>query len=158
MRALIPFAVTAALLAAACGGDGNDDAEPTSDHNEPFMDASAPQLDDTAYVAALCDGVEGYMAVIQSKGEEEVRTARQEFEAKVRSLHPPEGTEAFQRDFVAYIDGAQSDPTLLLTTDPPLPTGELRTRLADAEAGADCQYQLFTRSDATPAPSATPGG
>ena len=60
----------------------------------------------------------------------------------------------FQRDYVGYLDNAESEPTILVTTDPPLPEGELRERLAAAEASADCAYPFFARSEASP----TPGG
>jgi hypothetical protein len=155
MRPLLFMLVAASLVLVACGGGDNDD-ETTPDAEQPFMDTSAPQLSDTDYVAGLCDGVEGYMAAVLSKGEPEIRAARDQFEVDVRAMHPPEGTQDFHREFVEYLSGAQSDPTLLITTDPPLPTGELRERLATAEGSASCQYQLFTRSDA--APTATPGG
>ena len=158
MRSLLPFVLAAGLLVAACGGGGDDDNTPTPDPNEPFMDTSAPQLDDTAYVAALCEEIGAYMTVLGSKGEEEIHAARDTFEADVRAMHPPEGADEFHRNFVDYLVGVRSDPTLVITMDPPLPTGELRGRLAEAEAEAECEYPLFTRSDATPAPSATPGG
>lgn len=154
MRRLLPFALIATVLLAACGGGDNDDESVPDDQS--FMDTSAPQLSDGDYVAALCDGIEGYMEAVLSKGEPEIRAARDKLEADTRGLHPPEGTQDFHRDFVEYLAGAESDPTLLLTTDPPLPNGELRDRLAAAESGASCEYQLFARTE--PSPTATPGG
>lgn len=155
MRPILALAATAVLLA-GCGGGGDDDKDPSPLATEqPFMDTSAPQLDDTEYVAALCDGIETYMEAVNNRGEEELREVRATMEANARALHPPEGAEEFQRDYVAYLESAESDPTLLLVTDPPLPQGELRTRLASAEADAGCEIPLFTRGD--PA-SPTPGG
>jgi hypothetical protein len=157
MRALLPFAVAATMMLAACGG-GDNDQEPTPDDaDQPFMDTSAPQLSDTEYVAALCDGVEEWVGALNTRSTpEELREARDTLEAGVRALHPPEGAEDFQRDYVGYLDNAESEPTILVTTDPPLPEGELRERLSAAEATADCAYPFFARSDATP--TATPGG
>ncbi len=156
MRALLPFAVAATIMLAACGGgDGNDDDPTPDDADQPFMDTSAPQLSDTEYVAALCDGVEDWVDALNTRSTpDELREARDKLEADVRALHPPEGTEDFQADYVGYLDDAESEPTILVTTDPPLPEGALRERLAAAEPAADCEYAFFARSEATP----TPGG
>lgn len=154
MRALVPVAVLGSLLLAACGGGGDDD-DTTPDAGEPFMDTSVPQLNDTEYVAALCDSIEEWVDAVNTRGTvEELQEARDKLEADTRALHPPEGAEDFQRDYVQYLDNAESVPTILVTQSPPLPDGELRTRLADAEADAGCEFPLFTRGEATP----TPGG
>ena len=120
------------------------------------MSTAGPALSDTDYVAALCDGIEEWANAVNTKGTvEELAEARDKLEADTRALHPPEGAEDFQRDYVAYLETAESDPTLLIVSDPPLPDGELRTRFAAAEADASCAIPLFTRGDP---PSPTPGG
>jgi hypothetical protein len=92
---------------------------------------------------------------VNSKGTlEELKAARDKLEADTRSLHPPEGAEDFQRDYVQYLGNAKSDPTLLITQAPPLPEGDLRARLASAEFEAGCEFPLFARGE----PSPTPGG
>ena len=158
MRALIPFAVAVSVMLAACGGgDGNDDEPTADDADQPFMDTSAPQMSDTEYVAALCDGVEAWVDALNTRSTpDELAEARDKLEADTRALHPPAGAEDFQRGYVEYLDNAESEPTILVTTDPPLPEGELRERLSAAEGSADCEYRFFARSDTTPA--ATPGG
>lgn len=148
MRSRLLFAalVLPALLFVACGGGGSDEPTPTP---------SGPPLSDQEYVRGLCVGIAKWVDLAYSKSEDELRTAVGQFIDETKALNPPADARDFHAAFLKYLQDREETPAALLGEDPPLPSGDLRARLAAVERTLpECKSPLFARGE----PSPTPGG
>jgi hypothetical protein len=126
------------LLVVACGGDDDDDATATPDAASPTSPASGTPvtpvgpLDDRAYLAVICSGLEDYTAaIIREQSEDGIREVVFDYIASLEAVLPPEDLQQFHGDFIAYLEAAIESPTDLLATPRPLPPEDARDRLAD---------------------------
>jgi hypothetical protein len=133
---LLALAVALPLVFSACGGD--DDEPPT-----PQGDV----LTDEQYLDVFCTGITKYQdALMESKTIQGIRDAVDAYVAALSPVRPPADIAAFHAEYLAYLKAAQKgeDPTVLVTTQPPLPPDGPRDRLADKAAKVEaCKYPTF---------------
>ena len=128
------------LLLMACGGGGDDDAEtPTATSPvstpEPGTTPTTPvAVDDRAYLAVICSGLEEYTAaIIREQTVEGIQEVVVAYIASLQAVIPPDDVAGFHSAFIAYLSEAVESPTDLLTSPRPLPPDDVRERLADLE-------------------------
>lgn len=121
------------LLFAACG-DGGDDPKPTGN-----------ELTDEQYLAAICSGTSKFTEALLSKTKvEDIAAVIKEFSAEMKKLNPPADLKSYNEQFVKYLDDAVGDPTSLVTRNPPLPSKDVRDRLAAKESSViECKDGTF---------------
>lgn len=124
---LVAIAGLFALLAIAC-----DDPSPTD-------------VDDEAYLAVLCAGLDRFSDAIQVETEEAgIAAAIEAFIEDLEAVAPPEDLRDFHGAFIAYLEDAVDDPTSPLVVPPPLPEDDVRERLAAKESSvAECREPTF---------------
>ena len=67
-----------------------------------------------------------------------------EFAGQMAAVNPPADLTEYNADFVAYLEAAVDDPTSLVTTAPPEPSGDVRRRMAALEPTIDeCKDPTF---------------
>lgn len=116
------------LAAVACGGGGGGDADPTA------APATPSPVDDKAYLAVICAGLDNFSDAIETAtAVEEIAVVIQEFIDELRAVAPPADVAEFHEAFTNYLIDSLDDPTRPLVTQPPLPDEEVRERFADLE-------------------------
>ena len=143
--ALALLALTIGLAIAACGGGDDDDgdASPTVPAGDPT--ALPREVDDEAYLAVLCSGLESFSNAINTEPTEEgISRVIVAFIEDLEAVEPPEDVRPFHLAFIGYLQEAVDDPTRPLTTEPPLPDEDVRDRLAEKERRVDeCRDATF---------------
>ena len=124
---LVATAALLALLAIAC-----DDASPTD-------------VDDEAYLAVLCAGLDRLSDAIQVETEEAgIAAAIEAFIEDLEAVAPPQDLRDFHAAFIEYLEDALDDPTSPLVVPPPLPEDDVRERLAAREGSVEeCREPTF---------------
>ncbi len=124
---LVATAGLLALLAIAC-----DDASPTD-------------VDDEAYLAVLCAGLDRFSDAIQVETEEAgIAAAIEAFIEDLEAVAPPQDLSDFHAAFIEYLEDAVDDPTSPLVVAPPLPEDDVRERLAGKERSVEaCREPTF---------------
>ncbi len=129
---LVATAGLLAVLAIAC-----DDASPTD-------------VDDEAYLAVLCAGLDRFSDAIQVETEEAgIAAAIEAFIEDLSAVAPPRDLRDFHEAFIDYLEDAVDDPTSPLVVAPPLPADDVRERLAGKERSVEeCREPTFFSSSA----------
>lgn len=120
------------LVAAACGG---------GDSSKP----SGNELTDEQYLAAICSGTSRFAEALVTKTKaEDIAQVIRQFSADMKALNPPADLKSYTGQFVKYLDDAVADPTSLVTRTPPLPSKDVRDRLATKETSVpECKSGTF---------------
>lgn len=136
MRFLLVGLLALPLALAACGGDSNDDAEPT---------ASANALTDEQYLAVFCTGISNYReALLNQPSAAGIANAIKAYVAELKKIEPPAGLGKWHKEYITYLEDAEKDPTSLVSTAAPLPSDTDRARLASkATSIPECKYPTF---------------
>lgn len=126
------IALLPVLVIGACGGDDS----PRS---------SGAELTDEQYLAAICSGTSRFAEALVTKTRaEDIGDVIKQFSAELKALNPPADLKSYTAQFTKYLDDAVSDPTSLVTRTPPLPSSDVRSRLAGKEATvAECKDGTF---------------
>ena len=119
------------LLAAACSGD---DAKPAGDAST-----------DEQYLKIICTGLSNFSDALVSKtSSDEIAKVIKEYIASLKPVTPPQDLAKFHKDFQKYLQDALDDPTSLVTKTPPLPSEDVRRRIASKEANVpECKNATF---------------
>ncbi len=125
------------LVFGACGDSKTDDpATPT---------LSGGTGTDEDYLAAICGGTSDFSnALISKTTADEIADVIRDFIATMKQANPPADLVQYNADFVKYLEDAVSDPTSLVTRNPPLPSKDAQRRLAAKELSvAECKDGTF---------------
>lgn len=129
---LLPFALV------ACGGSGDSDPTQIPSSSPPPDTSPAPSpvaVDDEGYLAVVCSGLSAFSdAVLVAKTADEISAVVRQYIADLQQIAPPEDVAPFHRDFIQYLSDSVDEPTVLLTSPPPLPEQSVRQRLAGKES------------------------
>ncbi len=145
--------LVAAATMASCGGGGS------GSKNTPT--ANGPLLTDEQYLKEICTGTQNFSdALISKTTKEGIASVVQSFRDDMQSLNPPADLQAFNAQFVQYLDDALKEPTSLLTRQPPVPPSSVRDRLVSKEPNVpECSGQqtfFDAQAKAESSASATP--
>jgi hypothetical protein len=136
------FLIPVLLFGAACGDDGDDD----TGSDAP---SAKPGGNDEDYLKAICSGTQEFSnALITKTSVEEIGQVVEDFVATMKDTNPPDDLEQYNAEFIQYLEEALSDPTSLVTRNPPLPPEDVQRRLAGKEVTIDeCKDGTFFSRD-----------
>ena len=108
-------------------------------------DPSPADVDDEAYLAVLCAGLDRFSDAIQVETEEAgIAAAIEAFIGDLEAVAPPEDLRDFHEAFIDYLEDAIDDPTSPLVVPPPLPEDDVRERLAGKQSSVEeCREPTF---------------
>ena len=131
--------VLCAFVFAAC--NSKDDPEPTG----------TPATDEQ-YLKAICTGLVNFSDALVSKtSSTEIAAVIKAYIVGMQQIQPPTDLQKFHKDFVKYLQDALNDPTSLVTTTPPLPSDDVRKRIASKERNVpECRDATFFSTKANP--------
>lgn len=141
---MLPIAGASAFLLAACGGSDDSGVAP-----------GAPEgVSDEEYLAVLCAGAESFSdALIAQSTPDGLRAAIQAYIDALEAVTPPRDVSKWHVDYIAFLKDAESQPSLMVSGNPPIPAEPARSRLAQKESDvAECEDPLFFSPAATPTP------
>ncbi len=129
-----------AFLPVACGGGAEDDPTPVPTPSD---------VDDEAYLAIICEGLDAFSdAVDTSTTVEQLAASIQTFIDELQAVAPPADVAEFHTAFTNYLIQSLDDPTRPLVAPPPLPSDDIRERLADKERNVTaCKNPTFFAAD-----------
>lgn len=143
---LFPFAswllLPVLFMFGACGGDSSD-PDPTTTSNRGGTGT------DEEYLADICSGTSEFSNALLSKTTaEEIAEVIRDFIGQMKEANPPADLVKYNDDFVKYLEDSVSDPTSLVTRNPPLPPKDVQRRLAAKELSVDeCKDGTFFSRD-----------
>lgn len=143
MKILSAFfaAVAVSALLVACGGDSKDDATPAATSS---VTPSGSPLSDEEYLKVFCTGVTSFREALLTEPREGLVKVVQDYYDSMKAVFPPPDAATFHQEFLDYLEDALEEPTFLVTRDPPVPEGAVRSRLASAVSSvAECKYPTF---------------
>ncbi|MGE0598011.1 MAG: hypothetical protein AB7J35_12715 [Dehalococcoidia bacterium] len=126
----------------ACGNDNKSDETPTAT-------LAGGTGTDEGYLAAICKGTSDFSnALISKTTADEIAGVIRDFIAQMKQANPPADLVQYNADFVKYLEDALSDPTSLVTRNPPLPSKDIQRRLAAKELSVEeCKDGTFFSRD-----------
>ena len=131
------------VLGAACGDDDGDDG------GDSAVPEAKPGGNDEDYLRAICKGTQDFSnALITKTTPEEIGDVIEDFITTMKETNPPDDLEAYNADFIKYLEDALAEPTSLVTRNPPLPSEDVQRRLAGKEVSVDeCKDGTFFSRD-----------
>lgn len=128
------------LVMSACG-DSKSDPNPTT--------TTGGTGTDEAYLATICAGTSDFSnALISKTSADEIADVIRDFITEMKAANPPADLVQYNADFVKYLEDAVSDPTSLVTRNPPLPPKDVQRRLAAKELSVpECKDGTFFSRD-----------
>jgi hypothetical protein len=136
-RLFLLLAVAAPLQLAASGGDDDDSNGGGTGTDE-------------GYLKAICTGTSDFSNALLSKTTAaEIADVIRAFITKMKAANPPADLVKYNDEFIKYLEDSVSDPTSLVTKQPPLPSDDIRKRLAAKESSvAECKDPTFFSREA----------
>ncbi|MGB4863405.1 MAG: hypothetical protein WBO97_13190 [Tepidiformaceae bacterium] len=128
------------LVMSACG-DSKSQSDPTT--------TTGGTGTDEAYLATICAGTSEFSnALISKTSADEIADVIRAFITEMKAANPPADLVQYNADFVKYLEDAVSDPTSLVTRNPPLPPKDVQRRLAAKELDVpECKDGTFFSRD-----------
>lgn len=129
------------FLLGACAGSKTAD--------QPSATLGGGTGTDEGYLAAICAGTSQFSnALISKTTPDEIADVIRDFIAEMKQANPPADLVQYNADFVKYLEDAVSDPTSLVTRNPPLPAKDIQRRLAAKELSVpECKDGTFFSRD-----------
>ncbi|MFN0096688.1 MAG: hypothetical protein ACKVVT_18175 [Dehalococcoidia bacterium] len=128
------------FLAVACSDDADDEPVPQGDI-----------VSDEDYLRVFCAGITGFQeALLNSKTVEGISEAVTTYVKAMEPVNPPADIADFHKAYIKYLKDAVKgeDPTVLVTSKPPVPPDGPRKRLADKAGNVEaCKYPTFLNAD-----------
>lgn len=138
LRSLALGLLMLSALTVACGGDDAKDKAASS------VTPGGPTLTDSQYLAVFCSGVTNYREALLTEPREGLLKVVQQYYDSMAAVVPPPDVAPFHQEFLSYLKDALEEPTYLVTRNPPVPDGPVRSRLAAAVSSVpECKYPTF---------------